>query len=105
MDVTRRIKSLMAQRGWTIYRLGKESGLSQSTLAHIFRKDSAPTIATLETICNTFGITLSEFFDVGGGPELNDYQMDVIFRWGGLSTPEQRQVLKFMIDLVGENPR
>lgn len=105
MDVTKRIESLMAQRRWTIYRLGKESGLSQSTLAHIFRKDSAPTIATLETICKAFGITLSEFFGGEFGPVLNDYQMDIVCRWGGLSTPEQRQVLKLMIDMVGEDPR
>ena len=51
MDVTKHIEELMDQRGWTVYRLGKESGISQSTLAHVFRRDSAPTIATLEIIC------------------------------------------------------
>ncbi len=62
MNVNKRIEMLMEERKWTIYRLAKETGLSQSTLAHIFRNDSVPTIATLEIICKSFGISLSQFF-------------------------------------------
>lgn len=50
MDVSERIEQLMHQRNWSVYRLGKESGLAQSTLSHVFRKDSEPTLSTLETI-------------------------------------------------------
>ncbi|MCR4601771.1 MAG: helix-turn-helix transcriptional regulator [Clostridia bacterium] len=56
----------MKERGWSIYRLAKETGLSQSTLAHIFRKDSVPTVATLEVICRSFGLSLSQFFAEDG---------------------------------------
>lgn len=66
MNVTERIEMLMKERGWSIYRLAKETGLSQSTLAHIFRKDSVPTVATLEVICRSFGLSLSQFFAEGG---------------------------------------
>ena len=65
MDVSERIEQLMHQRNWSVYRLGKESGLAQSTLSHVFRKDSEPTLSTLETICKAFGITLGEFFSDG----------------------------------------
>ena len=33
-----RIRQLMAERGWTIYRLAQESGLSQTTISNIFKK-------------------------------------------------------------------
>ena len=52
----------MKEREWTEYRLSKECGLSESTLANIFRRNTVPSITTLETICDAFGITLSQFF-------------------------------------------
>ena len=62
MDVQKRIKDLMELRGWTDYRLAKEAGLSHSTVTNIFKRNNAPTIPTLESICKAFGITLSQFF-------------------------------------------
>ena len=32
MDVTSKIKQILKQRGWSAYRLAKESGLSESTI-------------------------------------------------------------------------
>lgn len=93
MDVTKRIDSLLKQRGWSIYRLGKESGLSQSTLAHIFREDSAPTISTLETICKAFGITLSQFFAEGDFVSLTAEQQNMLDKWATLSEEQKRLVL------------
>ena len=93
MDVTKRIDSLLKQRGWSIYRLGKESGLSQSTLAHIFREDSAPTISTLETICKAFGITLSQFFAEGDFVSLTAEQQNMLDKWATLNDDQKRLVL------------
>ena len=36
MDTHSKLRQLMSERGWTAYRLAKESGLSESTLANIF---------------------------------------------------------------------
>jgi transcriptional regulator with XRE-family HTH domain len=93
MDVTKRIDSLLKQRGWSVYRLGKESGLSQSTLAHIFREDSAPTISTLETICKAFGITLSQFFAKGDFVSLTAEQQNMLDKWATLNEDQKRLVL------------
>ena len=62
MDATERIKSLLEQRGWTAYRLSKSCGLSENTIATILKRNSLPSVGTLEAICKGFGITLSEFF-------------------------------------------
>ena len=87
----------MEQRKWTIYRLAKESGLSQSTLSHVFRKDSEPTISTLETICKTFGISLSQFFADGDLISITSEQQGILSRWNRLNT-EQRQLISALID-------
>lgn len=97
MDVLGRIKRLMEQRGWSVYRLGKESGLAQSTLSHVFRKDSEPTISTLETICTAFGMTLGEFFADGELLPLTEEQRSLLDKWAMLTT-EQKQLVLNMID-------
>ena len=62
MDAQRRIKQLMEERSWTDYRLAKESGLSHSTVTNMFNRNNAPTLPTLEAVCEAFGITLAQFF-------------------------------------------
>ena len=65
MDAKARIRELMQERGWSEYRLAIASGLSQSTVANIFNRNTTPSVATLESICTGFGITLSQFFAQG----------------------------------------
>lgn len=62
MDVLKRLKDIMEQRGWTEYKLAKESDLSQSTISNMFARNTLPTIPTLEAICKALKISLSEFF-------------------------------------------
>lgn len=97
MSVLERIEALMQQRNWSVYRLAKESGLSQSTLSHVFRKDSEPTFSTLETICKTFGISLSQFFADGDAVPLTDEQQALLTKWGTLNS-EQKQLILSMMD-------
>ena len=47
MDVHARLRQLLQERGWTEYKLSKKCGLSDSTLANIFRRNTTPSIATL----------------------------------------------------------
>lgn len=93
VNVLERIEALMKQRNWSVYRLSKESGLSQSTLSHVFRKDSEPTISTLETICKTFGISLSQFFSDSNFVSLTEEQQDILNRWSKLSEEQKRLVI------------
>ncbi len=53
-----RIRQLMAERGWTIYRLAQESGLSQTTISNIFKRNNQPSLPTVNAICDACGITL-----------------------------------------------
>ena len=47
MDVIKKIKDLTAERGWSEYRLSKESGIAPSTIANIFHRDTLPNVITL----------------------------------------------------------
>ena len=99
MDVSARIEQLLCQRNWSVYRLCKESGLAQSTLSHVFHKDSEPTISTLETICKAFGITLAEFFSDGEFVPLTKEQRDILDKWAELSDDQRRLVFDLIVNM------
>lgn len=92
MDVIQKIKQLAKARGWTEYRLVKESGLAASTVSNIYHRNTIPSIPTLEIICNTFGITLSHFFSEGTEIALSEEQSKLLEYWATLK-PEQRELL------------
>ena len=92
MDVLTRLRGLLDDRGWTEYRLAKECGLSESTIAIIYKRNSVPSIPTLETICKGFGITLSQFFAEYDMVELNPEVQELLDSWVSL-TPEQKNIV------------
>ena len=96
MDTHSRLQQLMAERGWTAYRLSKESGLSESTLANIFKRNTVPSIATLEAVCTAFGISLAQFFAESDMVELTPELKELFDHWVAL-TPEQKQAALQML--------
>ena len=96
MDTHSRLRQLMAERGWTAYRLAKESGLSESTLANIFKRNTVPSITTLEAVCSAFGISLAQFFTENEMVELTPELKELFDNWASL-TPEQKQAALQMI--------
>ena len=97
MDVHKRLRQLLNERGWTEYRLSKKCGLSESTLANIFRRNTMPSITTLEAICNGFGITLSQFFAEDEMVELTPELKNLFDKWTSL-TPEQKDAVYSMVN-------
>ena len=102
MDAKQRIRELMAQRQWSEYRLAIASGLSQSTIANIFSRNTTPSIATLESICSAFGIALAQFFSDGEMVELTPEQREMFSAWSSLST-HQKEALSHLIQVM-KNP-
>lgn len=99
MDVNKRIQALMKERGWTPYRLAKESGLSDATVGNLFRRNTVPSMTTLEAICNGLGITLSQFFAEGEMVELTPELKELFEDWVNLTADQKqaaRQMLKAM---------
>ena len=70
MDIHEKLQQLLDERGWTKYQLARRCGLSDATIANIFRRNTTPSIPTLEAICRGYGITLSQFFAEGEMVEL-----------------------------------
>lgn len=94
MDVLAKLRDLLDERGWSEYKLAKKAGLNESTIANIYRRNTVPTISTLEAICEAFGITMSEFFAGEGSEivELTPQMKELLDVWMPL-TEEQRAAL------------
>ena len=100
MDISERIKYLAGSRGWTEYRLVKESRLPASTIANIYHRNTVPSISTLESICNAFGITLSQFFSDDEMIALSTDQRELLDQWSQLSG-EQRALFQNLFKTMG----
>ena len=100
MDVLKRIEQLRKEKGWSIYKLSLEAGLTQSTLTNMFARKTLPSIATLSCICDAFGITLSTFFDEENSSLfLTEKEKDLIQNYRFLSEKEKTAVIELTKNL------
>ena len=96
MDTHKRLQQLLDERGWTRYKLAKESGLSEATIANIFKRGNVPSIATLETICYGFKITVSQFFAENDMVELSPELKELFDEWVFLTSEQKTAVLQMI---------
>lgn len=102
MDTHERLRQLLNERGWTEYRLAKNCGLSESTIANIYRRNTDPSLATLEAICKGFGITMAQFFAEGEMVEINP-ELKELFENGVNLTPEQKKAANQMLKAMNND--
>ncbi len=62
MKIGLRLKQYRIAKGFTIYKLSKETGISQNHISAIENDKRQPTIDTLERMIAPLGISLSELF-------------------------------------------
>ena len=94
LDVLERLRKLLQERGWSEYRLAQVSGLNESTISNIYRRNTLPTIPTLEAICKAFGITLSQFFAESDMVEITPDVKELLDAWVSLTSEQKRIVLQ-----------
>lgn len=102
MNILSRLEQLLQERGWSRYRLSKESGLSEETLTNIFKRGTCPSIATLQDICKGFRITMSQFFAENEMTELTPELKELFDEWVFL-TPKQKNAVMAVMKAMKNN--
>lgn len=92
-DLVDKIEKLRKERGWTTYRLAEEAGITQSTIFNMHARGTLPSVTTLYSICNAFGITLAEFFSDDASFDLNDGERELIYKFRKMSFKDKKAVL------------
>ena len=60
LKIEANIQRLIAEKGWTIYRLGKESGVTLSALYGMGAKLQGPNAETLVKLADALGVTVDD---------------------------------------------
>ena len=96
MDTKARLRALLDERGWTMYRLSKESDVAWTTIRNMFERNTDPTITTLESLCKGLGITLPQFFDINNDMGLSPEQVRLLQQWNKLHEKDKRLISELM---------
>lgn len=100
MDAIARIKELMEERGWTLYRLSQESGIAITTLINLLHHSKQPALQTIEIICESMEITLAEFFTRPSEPGgFTAEQLKLFALWDSLTEEQRSAVLELLLAL------
>jgi len=92
VDIREKLIQLQRERGWSDYRIAKESGLSPNTVSNIYKRGYTPSLATIELLCKAFGITMSQFFAEDDLIEVTPELRTLFEKWASL-TDEQKSVV------------
>lgn len=99
MDVKKRLQALVDAKGWTLYRLSKESGVAWSAIRNMFQRDTMPTTPTLEALCKSLGVGMDELFYEDEQAQLSDERRSLLAQWDMLSPKDREIVLALMKSL------
>ena len=101
MDILKKIEELCSQKGWSIYKLSLEAGITNSTLTNMFARKTLPSITTLSAICDAFDITLAQFFaDENCGITLSTDEKELLQNYRYLSPKNKGAIVDLCKKLV-----
>ena len=103
MDVKARLQQLMDARGWTMYKLAKESNVAWTTIRNMYARNTDPSITTLESLCKGMGMTLVQFFDTDNEMGLTPEQVRLLQEWSRLNEKDKRLVSE-LLESLNEKP-
>ena len=63
IDIPNRFQKLRSDKGFSVYRLSKESAVSENYIHKIERGENQPSVYILEKLLSCLGVTLPEFLN------------------------------------------
>lgn len=95
-----RIDELCEQNNWTHYRIAKEADIPLNSFNSMYKRNTYPTIPTLEKICDGFQISMKDFFDydlvLSEHTVLSPDESNLIARYRELSNPDQKLLFAYL---------
>lgn len=99
--IIEKLQKILDQRGWTYYRLSKESGIPMSSVCNIFRSRYQPSFSTLSRLCDGLGITMAEFFS-DGETDLPEDKARLLHLYDSLSSHQKELLFAYLEGLYAK---
>lgn len=102
-DIQKRLLELIAERGWSIYRLAQEANIHQATVYSWFNnKKYTPSRKSLEAVCAALGISLAEFYSGIDADTLDDDQIRLLELFEKIPVSKRKIVFDFLSVIADE---
>lgn len=96
-EIYQKVESLRIKKGWSIYELAKQAGVSSTTIYNWRNRLSSPTLSLLDAVCYAFGITVVEFLlNEDELSALSDEQQEILSLFNTLSYEQKKAVVELM---------
>ena len=100
-EIKATLYTLLKDRGWSVNKLAQMANLPQSTINSMLHgnKEYYPSIPTLSKICDSFGITVSEFLRMVENedrPEPTPEEYRILHAFQKLTWEERKHLLDFL---------
>ena len=95
-----KVDRLRQAKGWNMYQLSLQAGVSHNTLYKWRNRNTKPTVDVLEAICDAFQISLAQLFSNDtSADELPAENKKLLEYWSTLNR-RQKQVIWDMLDTL-----
>lgn len=92
-----KVDSLRLERGWTVYELAKQSGVSPTTIYNWRDRCSSPTLSLLDAVCSAFHISVIDFLlNEDEIMALSEQQMELMTLWSKLNKEQRIAIINLM---------
>lgn len=95
VDVNARVVQVMQDKGWTMYRLAKESGISYATLFNSLKRKSSFTVPILTVVCSALNISMSDLLNEEGDTVVAPKK--TVKKFMGLA-PQDQKIVAGLVD-------
>lgn len=95
INVSERINELIQNKGWSLYELSLQTGISINAVYDWFKIGAIPSMQNIIKICETLEITLEQFF-CGGNYKYSEEENQILNAWCELSELEKKTIKNLM---------
>lgn len=92
-----KVNKLRKEKGWTLYKLAEQAGVSKSALYNWRDKQSVPSLIVLESLCGALEISIIDFFLDGDElMSLTQEQRTLLDELGTLSSSQRKAIINLI---------
>lgn len=100
MDIKERITQLRKERKWSLSKLAKETGISETAVYNWYNeKNYTPSRDAIEDVCGAFGITLAEFYANIDEDKLSESELQLLQLFRDMPDTQKETVITIVKSL------